>query len=69
VCRMEPIPTRERGSRRLANNHSQIRFWEIVQRLKAQYDADTHAPISRRLMGLLDAIDRPQRGGVEPGSK
>jgi hypothetical protein len=54
---------------RLRRHRLRLRFREIERRLKAQYDADTHVPISARLMGLLDAIDRPQRGEVEPGSK
>jgi len=56
-----------RQAARLRRYRVWTRLSEIQRRLKAQYEADTHAPISRRLKGLLDAIDRPQRGEVEPG--
>jgi len=66
---MEQSVARGRRAARLRRHRIWIRLREIKRRLKAQYDADTHAPISARLMGLLDAIDRPQPREVEPDSK
>jgi hypothetical protein len=69
VCRMEPVPTRERRAQRLKNHRRQTRLREIGRLLKADYDTDGRLPMSARLMGLLNAIDRPQCGKMEPGSK
>jgi len=66
---MEQSLAAARRAARLRQHRFQLRLREIDRRLKAQYDADSHAPISRRLMGLLDAIDGPQRGRPEFGSK
>jgi hypothetical protein len=63
---MEQSLLQARHAARLRQYRVRTRLSEIQRRLKAQYDADTHVPISRRPMGLLDAIDRPQRGEMEP---
>jgi hypothetical protein len=66
---MQQSLVQARQAARLRRHRLRVQLPEIKRRLKAQYDADTHAPISARLMGLLDAIDRPECGQVELGSK
>jgi hypothetical protein len=65
---MGPLLTRQTRARRLEKHRKQIWLREIDRRLKAEYDADGRLPMSARLTGLLDAIDRPERGEAEPGS-